>query len=460
MKNSQTPPSNRGLNLQVGIDYLTFTHKFADIDSFARFADDLAEEFRDRINWAKDRAVKIGQYYPHGFRSLSGFHLAYKTSENSNLIEAIFQLSGSIVNTIPLRQLLRYCAYTLFPLGVFVTRFDICSDDHTGKIFEVRQKISDLCDMRETNPDARKLTPGFRKYHFHKSSDGEFTGRTLELGSRQSQKFSRIYDKRVYTPVEEKRIQEKRNREREEREREMEGNVSGLEGNVEVMEGNVQDVEGCDKGIGICQYSERKSREDRREWIRKQKRNIQKKRDEKRRDFANRLSLVRSGEREFINDAPKVKIYTRWETEFKSESANNLFTLICNLYRQFSSDNIVQEIQKLFTDLMFSGYQFLEERRHASLDRENIVASWWIEFLELVQHQKVKLPKVTPAKSIQKTIDFLERQAATSIAMVSKFYGIGFDNWLYRLVESGLGRMTEEQMLMLEIAMSQGLSEF
>jgi len=451
-----TPPSNRGLNLQVGIDYLTFTHKFADIDSFAQFADSLAEEFRDRVNWSKDRATKIGQYYDHGFRSLSGFTLAYKICEKSGLITSIFQLGGSVLKSIPLQQLLRYFTYTLLPMGVFVTRLDISCDDHSGTLFALRQKMTDLCDLRETNPDAKKLTVGFRKYKFIKSDDDGFVGRTLYLGSRQSNAYSRIYDKRLLTPAEEKRKEEKRTEEKRMEDERMEW--KRMEENGMEENGGEENVK--DGSVNICQYSERNEREDRREWIRKRKRSIRKGREEKRREFANRLSMVRSGEREFINDAPKVEIYTRWETEYKSDSANNLFSTACNMYRLLDSEDKVHQIQKMFTDLMFTRYQFLEERRHASLDRQNIVASWWTEFLELVKHQKLKLPKVTPAKSIQKTIDFLERQVATSIAMASKFYGIGFDNWFYRLIESGLNRMSEEQMLMLEIAMSQGLSEF
>jgi hypothetical protein len=399
---------------------------FATYEHYLALSNELAELFSDRFDFSQSRPTKIGQVYEFAHSSILGIRTAYNKLPDGR-IQSIFQIGGSIINSIDLRKWVRFCTFTLYPLHGFCSRFDIFADDFSGAIAKVRSEILALCQFGDP-----QLVSGFRRFEPISSGDvGGLQLQTLYLGSRQSDKYLRIYDK-IKVQTEDKGEENEQQKRREKPE----------ENGGEKTEEN-----------GGEKTEEKLTREKRREAY------FQRRREEKKaRRKTSRKGFVVS---EVHVDSSRIQklpdIYTRWEVEYKSDVANNIFRFFCEWYRSnCSSEDIMQELQGFMRDLIFSGYNFFSQRLNASLQRKNIVASWWQEFLHLVQHSSFKLPIVRPVKTIERTISFLERQVATSLALARRYMGMNFSNWLDSLYRSGDDRLSDAQLLMLELAMKNG----
>jgi len=452
--NGEPPSSNRGLNLQdgqervnkgvdffgslgldskkmdlrLGLDYLTWTHTFSFFTDYQALLDEMSALFGDRINWDESREKKIGQWYQCCHYSILGVTTAYNVLDNGD-IQCIIQVGGSIINSIPLREWLRFLAFRLYPIGGFCPRVDLFADDDTGLISKVRSKIIELCAAIDSGSLSKDLVSGFSaNQEVRSGSLGGVQCKTLYLGSRQSDKFSRIYDK----------IKEKKERE-EKREVKTE------------LKSEVKTEVNCIKENDKKEVKENANREKRREEYR-QKRREEKAR--KRRAQGIYAATCNNGEcrnGQSEGETKQVEVYTRWEKELKSEASNSVFRLLCEWYRSNCKDeNIIETLQSVIRDLIFSGYQFFAERLNASLQRKNIIADWWREFLHLIAHVQFRLPTVRSVKTIEKTYTFLRKQVATSIAVISKILGARFPDFMEELRVNGSERMSSQQAKLID----------
>jgi hypothetical protein len=438
--NSQTPLSNRGLNLQdsqtsspqglnlvVSVDYLAFTKIFDSHRQYLDFSNELARLFSDRFDWENTKQKKIGQWYEHSLLSVQHLQTAYNIFDDGK-VQSIFQIGGALIKSISAMEWMHFCSFKIYPLNVKCTRIDICADDDSGVLFDIRTKILALCDAGDAS-----LVSGFRAYHPHRSGKiGGVQINTLYMGSRQSEKCTRIYDK----------IKEKEEREEKRRE----------ENGTEEKDNNGTEENGKEKDNNGTE--EKDSREKRREVYRLKRREEKRKRRE--RESKEKMSPLCPKQ---VSDTSAVnlpvEIYTRWETEYKGASADSRFRFLCEWYRSYhSEEDILLALQAFMVDFIFTGYQFFSQRLNASLQRKNIVCEWWTSFLSLINHVALKLPTVRPVRTIAKTIAWLEKSVAPSIALLRRYMGGRFTDWLNSLYISGDARLSDSQLLMLELHLS------
>lgn len=410
----QPPSTNRGLNLQIGQDWFTWTKTHENYQQFTALSDTVAEEFGDRFDWSESRGMKYGQWYQHGYMSILGIKTGYNLLDDGR-VESIIVISGSIINSIPLRKWIRFCSFTLYPLGGFCTRLDIYADDDTGAIASVRDKILTHCQL-----DKPELVSGFRKYEtVNSGSLGKLKCQTLYLGSRESDRYIRIYDK----------LKDENGVKNEE---------NGVKENASKEERREEN--------GVKENANREERREEFHYKRRAERREKKRRRKPNRSFGSRDEIVSNA-----SSQSQIK-YQRWEMEVKSNQANSIFQLICKCYHDWcKQDDILDILQVFMRDIIFSGYQFFSERLNASLERKNVICDWWEQFLESIKHSQFKVPIVRPVRTIERVAGFLQRQCATSLALMRKYLGIRYLDWLNSLYQSGEDRLSRAQLLMLEL---------
>jgi hypothetical protein len=134
----------------------------------------------------------------------------------------------------------------------------------------------------------------------------------------------------------------------------------------------------------------------------------------------------------------------RWETEFHGEKANKC--LADWLTAMETNEAIANNLLK---DLVLGTVDF----RDKSLGDKNRarcpLLPWFENFCEMLAAVPLRLRIARPKQSMQKTIDYLKKSVAPSIASLSKVLGGKFDWFMSDLIKDGEARMTKQRRKMI-----------
>lgn len=194
------PPSNTGFNLQtitqytvappqppeltVGIDNLTFCGNNLTVSHVNQLVDDY---FDTVFDYGSDRPHRSGIAYQHFVTSPLGHAFFYNVIDGTDSVQYRLTFPGKALSAMShelLWELLQACKH----FNMRPTRLDVAIDDYTRRLeFPVIREALTLGNVKH-----------FSRY---KAIDSGLTGlvakaaSTIYLGSRSSDKSSRIYDK-------------------------------------------------------------------------------------------------------------------------------------------------------------------------------------------------------------------------------------------------------------------------
>lgn len=204
-----TPSSNTGLNSQtvslgytnddegnatncislgVRVDWLQGTIRFEDEQRFIQVINHLLSLCDDRIIWERDKGTFKGIQWAHRGYSVKGLKVWWNNpSADIALGHALISLPGGLLSTLECRQIWEIAKFLVDVCDFKCTRLDVALDD-----FEKRISFDQVRDACEARQYARfgnflPIRGGNKKR--------ENLGFTVYLGSRQSDKIVRFYDK-------------------------------------------------------------------------------------------------------------------------------------------------------------------------------------------------------------------------------------------------------------------------
>jgi DNA relaxase NicK len=187
------PVSNTGLNSQVaftrplsldrdptfGIDALVLLWDEINVDVLGLLYDTLGVQF----DLTKSYPMVVGVKWESVFRTVKGSLYMIRPTENGNRYR--LALSGKECSSIPLDLMCRFCEIIKSQIvSIECSRIDVRLDDFRRTL--TRDKI---CAALEAGSYS-----GFQKWQLI-NNGGREKGWTINLGSRQSSAFTRIYDK-------------------------------------------------------------------------------------------------------------------------------------------------------------------------------------------------------------------------------------------------------------------------
>jgi DNA relaxase NicK len=129
----------------------------------------------------------------------------------------------------------------------------------------------------------------------------------------------------------------------------------------------------------------------------------------------------------------------RFEVQVSRGRSHEIFKELINYLDQ--GNEYLEALTNCFS-LAIKGIEFYDTVKKVNLDR-NSVCSWWSEFKELIQYKNLELPKINIVKSIEKSIAWLRKSVAPTIAVITEFYGIHFADFLEDIRKEGKKRMNQ-----------------
>lgn len=182
----QTPVTNRGLKFQtdrfVSVDYLCATVHLETLETLHKIVNDVSVMFLDEVVWEHEKGIQCGRYYKSRASSVHGIQIAFHEDESG--VDARISISGKPIRRIGQRRFFDVGRY-LYLAGFKCTRIDDTLDDFTKELpFEI---VEDWLE--------RGCAVGYKDgWKFTRTGK---KGRTIDIGSRQSDKRFRYYDKAV-----------------------------------------------------------------------------------------------------------------------------------------------------------------------------------------------------------------------------------------------------------------------
>ena len=207
----KTPSSNTGLNSQtvseryetedednatncisigVRMDWLQGTIRFEDESRLVQVLGHLLSLCEDSVVWERDKGTFKGIQWSHRAYSVKGLKVWWNNpSKDAPLGHALISLPGGILSTMQCRKIWEIAKFLVDVCDFKCTRLDIAVDD-----FEKRVSFTQVRDACEAGNYARfsrflPIRGGNKKR--------ENLGFTIYLGSRESDKIIRFYDKEV-----------------------------------------------------------------------------------------------------------------------------------------------------------------------------------------------------------------------------------------------------------------------
>jgi hypothetical protein len=148
------------------------------------------------------------------------------------------------------------------------------------------------------------------------------------------------------------------------------------------------------------------------------------------------------------SSATLIRIYDKGAfTRFEVESKRNKSTALYARFIELMDSGIDMEdcLLHLFNGAI-EGIEFYSEKKDKNLNR-NEVASFWKEFLDTIRYEKVELPLLVNERSIEKSLAWLERSVAATLAMAKEVMGSAYAQFHFDLVEKGKKKMDSYKKL-------------
>lgn len=131
------------------------------------------------------------------------------------------------------------------------------------------------------------------------------------------------------------------------------------------------------------------------------------------------------------------RLGNRWESEFKGAKADE----ICRQWLA-AMDTDESRASRLLVDVVLGTVDF-RDRSKGKKNRDRCpLLSWFAEMCEMLAAVPVRLRVPRPKQTMQRTVDYLKRSVAPSIASLSKALGSQFSGFLRDLIKDGDARMT------------------
>lgn len=159
----------------------------------------------------------------------------------------------------------------------------------------------------------------------------------------------------------------------------------------------------------------------------------------------------------------------RFEAEFKRQYAHPVFLKLANLNREEngtescihetqekasspSNDSWDVDVQKTMASIAVGAIDFRDrgtrkDNRRAGF-RDSVRLPFYQQFIDKVgnAHYRIRVPN--PAKTISKTLEWVKRQCAPTLAMLAEGFGRhNFNLWVREIVENGSQRMSNQKNL-------------
>lgn len=131
------------------------------------------------------------------------------------------------------------------------------------------------------------------------------------------------------------------------------------------------------------------------------------------------------------------RVGNRWESEFKGKKANGC------LYAWLSAtkfDN--RTANDLLVNMVLGTIDFRDKEKGDKNRKRCPVLPWFAEMCELLKAVPVRLRVAKPKQSLQRTVDYLKRSVAPSLASMQKALGSEFKGYFTKLLKDGEDRMS------------------
>lgn len=203
---SPNPVSNTGLNSQsadvspsplknfgftgYGVDWATLILRFPSDLEFREIISFVIAEFGDRFDWSKDRPHFNGRQFEHFVRSVRGCSLHW--NENVCGIDCMIMLNGQTLAGAKDQYHAWQILFSLSKFTVRCNRLDLNADFGNYEVMsELRQDMDDA--FLQGNFSGFRKSP---KAQSREWKDGKLIiDETFYMGSRESNKFMRMYDR-------------------------------------------------------------------------------------------------------------------------------------------------------------------------------------------------------------------------------------------------------------------------
>lgn len=140
----------------------------------------------------------------------------------------------------------------------------------------------------------------------------------------------------------------------------------------------------------------------------------------------------------------------RIERQFVKRDARLVFADLVHFYdnRDTSIPLIETEYFRRICSYSISGISFLH-RISKNLSRCPELR-WWAAFKKACATEAIRFPPITKDESLEIKKRWVERSVATTLALLKKWLGKNYSDWLYRIVAEGAERLTDKQLAMLQ----------
>jgi len=137
----------------------------------------------------------------------------------------------------------------------------------------------------------------------------------------------------------------------------------------------------------------------------------------------------------------------RFEVESKRYKSEHLYRYLITSVQ----NNIPEEVflREMFNQSI-AHINFYTDKADKNLNR-NEVAPFWSDFLLLINQSSTRIPSPSLPLTIQRTLNWLDRQVMTSFAFAREYYGSYFQDYLNRFLATGLERLSPKQKLLVDM---------
>lgn len=135
--------------------------------------------------------------------------------------------------------------------------------------------------------------------------------------------------------------------------------------------------------------------------------------------------------------------WNRTEIQLRNERANIAANLIAGYFLNSSKEDFDEEIGKFISGILANYLRFVNKSNDENKSRWP-VSNFWKEFIGDVE--KLRLTEVAPDKTIEDIRNWVEKQVATSLAVLETAYDI---EMIKNIIEEGRKRITNKHVNML-----------
>lgn len=159
---------------------------------------------------------------------------------------------------------------------------------------------------------------------------------------------------------------------------------------------------------------------------------------------------IKNGGKSYTRIYQKLDEAVRIERQFVKRDARLVFADLVHFYdnRDTSILLIESEYFRRICSYSISGISFLH-RISKNLSRCPELR-WWATFKKACATEPIKFPPITKDESLEIKKRWIERSVATTLALLKKWMGKNYSDWLYRIVSEGAERLTDKQLAMLQ----------